>query len=172
MGKLVGLCGFAQVGKDTAASQLVGFTRAAFADKLKADLKPVLATVGLDLSKPLDKAVARPLLVEWGRLARAVNPDHWTDYLFANLPDGDVVITDVRYANEVERIRMYGGTVIHIHRPGYLAANLEEEDSIYKILTTCALSGSICNDGTIEELGKKVRTLIDGPWEILQFQTP
>lgn len=159
---IIGLCGYAQVGKDTAAANMPGWTRFAFADALKADLAPMLSDIGCDLDKPLDKAKARPLLVAWGATARAFQPNYWIERLFraldfarlnAEIPR--VVITDVRYSNEVKAILDCGGKVVRIHRPGYGPANSEEHTSFFKIESDHDLP-EVMNGGTPEELGRKV----------------
>lgn len=165
MSKLIGLCGFSRVGKDTAAANMPGWRRFAFADALKRDIDPMLDLVGCDMRNSEHKERARPLMVEWGRTARAFKPDHWIVELFDvaggvtdALDEGQsVVITDVRYLNEAERILAEGGKLVMIERPGYGPANDEEDSSIYEIRRECAAYyRNVPNDGTPEELGRKV----------------
>lgn len=154
--KLIGLCGYAQSGKDSAASTMKGWYRAAFADHLKKDLHPLLQMVGCDVSNPAHKAIARGLLVEWGRTARAFKPAFWIDRLFSGLREnGKIVITDVRYANEIRAIVDRGGIVVRILRPGYGPAN-EEEALSFKAIEAKFHLPIIRNNGTLQSLGKRV----------------
>lgn len=121
---ILGISGYARVGKDTLAS-MVPFSRIAFADALKADLMPIFERLGLSLLT--HKEVCRPMLVEYGRLARAVFPDYWITRLAQNRPSGDIVIPDVRYQNEAEWIKACDCPLIWIDRDGYGPANEEEK---------------------------------------------
>lgn len=129
---IIGLCGYAKVGKDTIAARLPGFHRAAFADELKNDVEPLAKKLGLDLHYAEDKELFRPVLVEYGRAARKKDPDIWINRL-ARYEQGNVVITDVRYSNEVEFITDNGGIVFRIERAGRGPANGEELSSFMRI---------------------------------------
>lgn len=130
---LIGLCGYARVGKDSIAALMPGWIRRAFATQLKLDVDVLTRPLGLDvLHNDEHKIMARELLVAHGRLARAVDPNYWIDRI--SIPGaGDCVITDVRYANEVEFILGRGGQVVRVCRDGYEAANEEERLSMVRI---------------------------------------
>ena len=147
MQRIVGLCGYARSGKDTAAKGLLseGWRRVAFADALKSDVMSALVESAKRanlpktlwpqwriLEDPELKEKFRPLLVEYGRAMRALNPDYWIRRLTHCFVKGHgkFVITDVRYPNEASWIREHGGIVIRIVRPNALAANSEEENSL------------------------------------------
>jgi hypothetical protein len=66
-----------------------------------------------------------------------------------------VVVTDVRYKNEVAAILARGGKVVRLHRPGLGPANREEERSIAEIEATWALP-VVANYGTPADLGQRV----------------
>lgn len=175
---LVGLCGYARSGKDTAAEVLIkaGFTRVAFADALKLDVLIALqrsaqivnradtgqstggiqVTTGL-FSSPATKERFRPLLVEYGRAMRALSPGYWIDRMAADVIGIDrVVVTDVRYQNEVSWVQENGGVVIYLDRPGIGPANQEEHDSFSQIKQDF----TVVNDGTIEELHQAVEQIV------------
>ena len=83
---IIGLSGYARVGKDTAAEALMkrGFVRVAFADALKSDVVNALCDSigevnGPDINVPelvtrSCKETFRPLLVEYGRAMRSLQP--------------------------------------------------------------------------------------------------
>lgn len=157
---IIGLCGYARVGKDSAAANMPGWKRYAFADALKRDLEPILKMVNCDLANPEHKVKARPMLVAWGATARAFFPGFWVhrlwDILHDNLKDSTrTVISDVRYPNEVKAILDMGGQVVRIFRNGYGPANDEEGNSIREIDATYCLP-AVANDSTPEELGRRV----------------
>jgi hypothetical protein len=127
-GRIIGLWGAAKVGKDTIQRHL-GWPRAAFADRLKLDLAPIFSRLGLDLENPDHKSLARSLMVEYGRLGRIIDPDIWIRRLELPEDEDRVVITDVRYWNEIDWIVAKGGLVVKVERPGVLPANQEEVDS-------------------------------------------
>ena len=108
---------------------------------------------------------ARPLLVAWGSVARSFLPSFWVDRLFDDLrfwlssrpvtESANVIITDVRYVNEVQRIHDCGGIVIRIHRPDTFPANVEEERS-FRDIEASFLLPEVTNNGTPAELGQQV----------------
>lgn len=165
---IVGLVGFAKSGKDTAAANMPGFTRFAFADPLKRDIQFLLDRVDRDINHPETKEFVRPLLVEWGRTARKFDPLFWVkrtmDRMLGYVEErhringggfDNIVLTDVRYKNEYEAIEDAGGRCLYIERTGVGPANEEEEKSIEEILFLYNIP-TIHNGGTPEELGKKI----------------
>ena len=160
--KVIGFCGYAKSGKDTAAQVLIeeGWIRVAFADALKDDLFWLMQRHETGVSRDWfirNKEPLRPLLVEYGRAMRSVNPGHWTDRvrfrLAAAAAAGDrCVITDVRYVNEAAMIREMGGMVIRVERVGVAPANAEEASSMQGFEPDAVLP----NLGTIEHLHEAV----------------
>ena len=136
---VIGMCGFARAGKDTAAQGLMnaGWKRVAFADELKADVEQAVSRslasgqgphgTKFSLSNPEVKELLRPLLVEYGRGLRALDGGHWIARAadtMARVCGGNtlglycgIVVTDVRYPNEADWIRSLGGAVIRVVRP-------------------------------------------------------
>lgn len=70
--------------------------------------------------------------------------------------DRIIVITDVRYNNEAERIRDMGGFVVHVNRPDVERANHGSEAGIREEL----IDYTINNDKGLEELNLAVRTML------------
>lgn len=60
----------------------------------------------------------RQILQWWGDYRRAQDPDYFVKLM---RPEGDTVITDVRFPNEAALIRQLGGQLWQIRRPGYEA---------------------------------------------------
>lgn len=163
---LIGVLGYAQVGKDTFGDAIasLGFERAAFADELKTDLASLLAEFGCDLTDSAHKARARDLMVEYGKLARSFEPDYWISRLW--LPSGAAVITDVRHVNEALAIHEWGGKLVYVSRPGHGPANPVEKQSIHEILLAdkCGRFGpagkgiaKIANDGSLDAFRERAR---------------
>lgn len=134
---VVGLIGRKQSGKDTFAARLVsehGFTRIAFADALKAvalDLNPMIAPYSSRLRDALDRMggwdgakqlpEVRSLLQNLGVAVRDnIHRDAWIDAVAHKVRavPGPVVVTDVRFVNEVDYIAYAGGTTVRIARAG------------------------------------------------------
>lgn len=130
---IVGLIGHKQAGKDTLAAYLVaghGYTRVAFADALKRvtlKLNPWVAVpvghshhfrkladlvreLGWDGAKQIPEV--RVFLQELGVAVRDEDEDFWVRTAMAKMPsDSPVVVTDVRFPNEVTAVSAQGSIV-------------------------------------------------------------
>jgi len=179
---MIGLTGYAQVGKDTTANILVegyGFTRIAFADALRDVLYAINPEIGLGNPPkhwmPLRDLVAevgcwdvvkvahpmvRELLQRCGTEAgRAILGENvWVDAALRKVkPGGKYVFSDVRFPNEVAAIRKAGGQLWRIMRPGYGPVN---DHSSETAVDDVEADGVIVNDGTISDLAWNVRRLV------------
>ena len=84
----------------------------------------------------------RQIWIEVGNKLREVYADTWIDCALKNFPNADVIlITDVRFPNEVAKIQIMGGKVYKIIRPGEPMSD-DASDS--------ALDGFLGWDGQIE----------------------
>lgn len=184
--RVVLFTGYAGVGKDTAAQPLIeeGWTRMAFADPLKeavyrlnpvvwvsvrsySHLQPIIDTHGWDWAKRHTdvRTLLQSMGTEVGR--ELFGPDFWVELLFTQADRQGIeklVITDGRFANEVEAVRDLGGRVIHIARPGVGPVNDHVSDAGVNALPFDLL---LSNDGTIEELHTKVRKAVKWKWGLL-----
>ena len=172
---IVGLTGYARSGKDTVAGILVneyGFTRVAFADKIKELLwhvNPLLETF-YDLQSSVDEigweeskkdSEVRRLLQDLGVGARRVlGEDVWVITALREMDDTDqkYVVTDVRFENEAVMIKQLGGQLWRVKRPGVEAVNNHISESnmdFYKV------DQILHNGGTIEELELLVQQRMD-----------
>lgn len=65
----------------------------------------------------------RWVLQHWGSFRRAANADHWVQHVRVWIEQQrrhgirDLVVTDVRYANEAAALRELGGHIVRVHRP-------------------------------------------------------
>lgn len=170
-GRLIGLTGYAQSGKDTVGQYLVTehkYHRIGFADAVRDavyTLNPMIKTdrwetlqeyidyVGWDRAK-VDNSEARRLLqimgTEVGRML--FGPDVWIN--IAERKAGSeprVVITDVRFPNEADWIRSRGGIVVRVDRSGVGPVNGHASDQL-----AFSPDMTIDNVGTIDELYAEV----------------
>ena len=158
--QIIGFCGYAQSGKDTAASILVdrGWERRAFADPIKqialavdprvgdSTLADAVQHFGWEGAKksPEVRSLLQRLGTEGGR--RHIAEDVWTRTLFERPHAPLLVISDVRFEDEVEAIRSRGGIVVWIRRDGVGPANDHPSEAIppHDLV--------IDNDGSIADL--------------------
>ena len=174
--KLIGFCGYATSGKNTAAEEFNNYLKSincdknykivGFADTLKGDIKPCIdfaKSHGIDTTTQEFKTKFRPMWVLWSRVAKDITGDKkiWVKRLFDLIDncDDDFAICDVRYDYEVDEIINRGGIVIFLTRPNVTYANDEEKQSFEEIKNKHHhLIGltAIDNNGTKEELGKRV----------------
>lgn len=153
---LIGLTGFAQAGKDTFADALVqneGWTRVAFADPLKA----IATDIGWSGQKDEE---GRRLLQNLGVAVRDhLRPEAWVicgeDAI--EKAEGPVIVTDVRFLNEIQMIHRRRGKIIRIDRPGIQAANAHVSEHEWQQVPPDAVFN---NDGTLEEISEKARKFV------------
>jgi len=134
---IIGLCGEAGAGKDTAGAYLIkryGFERRSFAEPVKNSLAAFLNITRWELDALKDDPDAR-ICTQTNAYTKSMNfrealqryahhghrevfgDNFWLDIA---LPVGGyyvgrkIVITDVRYQNEVDRINHLGGVIIRI----------------------------------------------------------
>lgn len=142
---LVGLSGYGQSGKDSAAAELLelGWGRRAFADPLRAiatDLyggREQLQTLGDTLRSHLGADVLERVVLD-------------------NLPDR-CVITDVRLRSEAQAIVDRDGIVLRIERPGVGPANGHHSETE---LDDWPFDATVVNDGDIADLAGVVADLV------------
>ncbi len=152
--EIVGLAGYAGSGKDALGAHLRarGWQRVAFADEVKAKAREL----GWDGNK--DDA-GRRLLQEVGMIARREDPCHWIRKAFALIRKERVVITDVRFPNEVHAIRERGGRVLRVVRGGVGPCNNHESETA---LDRVELDGTVWNISTEASLGVWATLVCDG----------
>lgn len=180
---IIGLSGYARAGKDTAANIIakeLGFKRVGFADALK-DLAlrinpslPVEHNGSAGTHYPLASLVrqygweaakgfpsVRQYLQILGTEAcrESLGQDVWVETLFRRETAPRLVISDVRFPNELQAIRDRGGIVLRINRPFHGAANAHASETA---LDSADFDVVIENDGTLEDLREKVLKAVAG----------
>lgn len=193
----IALMGKARSGKDTVAARLCeahGYARVAFADPLKEHalrINPIVSTRfsgGDEFALRLARCVeiygwerakdefpeVRRILQEIGQGVREVDPYFWVRIAVNKIsevrPD-PVVVTDVRYPNEVATLRAIGFRIVRIVRPagsGFNPANLTvAERTAAEHSSETALDDEtpdvlIHNGGSLAELAQRVDALTAG----------
>ena len=182
---LIGLTGYAGSGKDTVAEYLIkehGFTRLAFADKVRElayRLNPPIDYGASDIQWEVNKqgwdaAKQHPEIRIWlqdiGTSCRDIQgADVWIDALYSGywalIDDAqpchnieNVVITDVRFLNEMEWIIGLGGRIVRVNRPEVGPVNDHPSETE---LDGWAMDGYIVNDRNLEDLSNAVDELIN-----------
>ena len=168
---IIGLSGYARSGKDEVAKVLVeeyGFTRVAFADKIREllyETNPIVDThyrlQSLVDAYGWDEVKRRPqvreLLQNVGVGARKVfSNEFWIAQALSEIHfEDNWVITDVRFENEANRIKQYDNAQVwRIKRPGVEAVNghiSEHNLDGYKV------DMILKNEGTLDDLRELVR---------------
>jgi hypothetical protein len=170
---IIGLSGYAQSGKNTVADILVdnhGFIQLAFADAIRAfvyEINPMVACSPTGYLQDLvnlkgwDEAKQEPqvrkLLQSTGLAGRTMIDEYlWVALTLSQIKDpqdGRYVITDVRFPNEAAALSSQGGQLWRIERPGVDAVNDHVSETA---LDAWVFDETIINDGTIEDLKKKI----------------
>lgn len=99
----------------------------------------------------------REIWIKVGNALRVVYADVWIDCALRNFPDASVVIvTDVRFPNEVAKIQALGGRVLKLVRPGEPMS----DDVSDSALDECTMwDGYIQNDSDLGALYVKIDEL-------------
>jgi hypothetical protein len=179
-GVVIGLCGYAGVGKDCAAQGLlgIGYHRIAFADGIRELARMIDPLVTMAGGSRLDSLVhgigwdeakknpdVRRLLQTIGNGVREVIGENaWVgvadDKIWEAKKAGKrVVVTDVRFPNEVQAVYESGATlgytsaIVRITRPGVGPVNNHISETA---IDSIEADFEIVNDGTPEELQAKL----------------
>lgn len=190
MRRLIGLIGYARTGKDTVADYLVDqheFVRLASGDLVRdvlyaanpwittgngyrRRLQLVVDKFGWEETKAIPEV--RRLLQELGTegVRRTLGEDVWIDETLrrAKACPADVVITDTRFPNEAQKVRMAGGVLVRINRPGVGPLNGHSSETL---IDSIKADHVVENDGTLEDLYAGVdavlaitRPLVEDAW--------
>lgn len=141
---IIGLSGYAGVGKDTLAKYIVeldpSFEIKKFSGKLK-EVASLLTGIPVDnfenqkfKTQELNgwDMTVRELLQKLGTEAirDGLHEDAWVNALFANYHQGENwVITDMRFPNEYEAVKRFGGKAIRLDREGIKPINYHPSET-------------------------------------------
>lgn len=173
---IVAFTGRKRSGKNTAAEGLDYDVQLAFAAPMKnmlhsllrdqlvspADIERMVEgdlkeTPVPELNGRTPRYAMQTLGTEWGR--GLIADSLWVDAVVRlAMQAGQVVITDVRFPNEVQAVKDVGGIVIRITRPGLSTEDAHPSEALIDELL---VDYEIANDSTVEELHSKVRCMID-----------
>jgi len=179
--KIVAFAYAKRVGKDTSARFLDSFLRVerpglkvkkiSFASKLKDISWQLYGWAGLQPGVYYEteagekiKEVMIPKLgksprqtwIEVGNKMREVYRDTWLDYALLSPMVDIIIITDLRFQNEAERVCELGGRVYRIDRPGLIKGNDAAETALDE---WDGWHGVIDNSGTLTDLNTKMEAL-------------
>lgn len=155
----------ARVGKDTAATFLIGMygggVRLSFAQPLYDIQEFVQERCGLPKEK--DRRLLQILGTEWGRER---NPDIWVNILLAALDalpaHTNVFITDVRFPNEIQALKSRGFILVNLVRPSAQRLAAFTDGGSTQHASETALKGNrdwdltIANESTLDEFHRKL----------------
>lgn len=177
-GRLIGVAGKKGHGKDTVARILVGqgFTLLRFADPLKAMLRAYYRTHSL-LDSEIDRRIEgdlkevpcmflrgktprhamQTLGTEWGR--GCIAGDVWVRSLIDRyyIGNADVVVPDVRFANECHAIQDAGGIVVRVDSSERVKDNAHSNHISEQEVSSLPTDIELNNNGTLFELKEAVR---------------
>jgi hypothetical protein len=148
---IIGLMGAAGAGKDAVAKILCdhhGYTRVGFADKLKA----MAIDRGWNGRKDDE---GRRFLQDFGMEMRRKDASYWIREALRTMDTirGNVVISDVRFANEISTLEGRGAHLWWIDRPGVGPVNDHVSEHEWRMCSDATL---ILNIGTLEDLADVV----------------
>ncbi len=119
---IIAFSGKRESGKTSCAMYLVnqfGAKLISFADALREELVALGYDKSIIYAKPTP-AVIRNLLIAHGEARRYTDPDYWAKILLGKIAPayvdgtGLVVIDDMRYVNEADKLRFHGATLVRV----------------------------------------------------------
>jgi hypothetical protein len=182
---LIAIHGFKQSGKDTLADLLVreyGFKKVAFADRLKEAIhlifdvprewlwgsdedKQKLTKVAWNDFENFDKtdkddniflSVRELMQIFATEVCRSKIPGIWYRYLPIR-PNENLVVSDLRFANEAEFLKQNQAILIKVHRPSAQGGKHESEAG----LPDTTMNHVLSNDADLQSFYAKGRDLFD-----------
>lgn len=167
-----------RVGKDTAAQMLVsmmrlsnryprGVVKAGFAASLKHGAWLLWRQHGLMEAEFYDqqdnqylRTKALPVIdrtpvelwIAFGQAVRGIWADTWVEAVLDRKDVDAVVISDLRFANEGERVKLMGGWRVKVERPGVTVRHGSDNEQL-------EFDEVIINDGSLRDLHDKIRAM-------------
>lgn len=185
--KLIGCAGQARNGKDITADYLakkLGWGRGAFASNVKRifceafGVEPDFIEEWKTSSEMPEgfQMVVRKALQFIGDGFRQIKDGVWVDMLLRDNPDS-LIISDIRYINELKAVRERGGINILIYRPGFMNDDPNDSEAVMKRFALHFIDGGregrvrsqgdyglvdffLVNDGSLDDLYGKIDSLV------------
>lgn len=168
---IIGLTGYKGSGKNTAAECLNDFRQVSFAHPLREVCKTVFGLTDEEMSdrvlkeKPLSRwpyqSPRRILQTVGTDMFRKMYPGTWIEHFRRNAESfqGNLVVTDVRFADECDTIKEMGGYIIRIVRPGQQLDSDSHESE--RAIDSLQIDHSVINSGTTDELSVAINELVE-----------
>lgn len=184
---IIGVAGQFRQGKDKASdytAERLGLGRGAFANGVK---RAFCEYFGVDMEfveywkvrqepPPGFLMNVRRALQFIGDGFRSIKEDIWIERLFARTP-GDVVISDVRYPNELASVKARGGFNLLLYRPGFMNDDPNDSEARIRVFAEHFLGLGVegrvnsegdfgmvdfflVNDGDLDDLYAKIDELV------------
>lgn len=123
--RVIGLAGKSGCGKDTAGKffKQFGYHRIAFADALKREFAEVSCSPPQTIDMYLEamdnqKIYWRKKLQDHGMMRREQDYDYWIKQSGLLTQEGRIIVTDVRFINEINAIHALDGVVVYLFKLG------------------------------------------------------
>lgn len=177
--KIIGIAGKKQSGKDTCTNYIIEkidhvYTYS-FSTPIYNMIRNLIGDLPLTANGDVDKlAIIKPYNVtlrhmlqtlgtEWGR--HNIHPNIWVMHAAYWLENVDkqehqpthCVFTDVRFANEVEWVKLIGGTIVQIQRDACEEDNHSSENGVHPNSIDCVIH----NNGSLAYFYSSIQEILD-----------
>lgn len=158
---------------DLSWDQLWGEEKETLDNRYRKPIKPYCAGLGKDGPLPNSCWTGREIMQAFGGFYRSIDPNFWTKKLFRIIEEKEyknVIITDVRYPNEVDPIIKRNGYHVRVNRPaadkihGATHASETSLDAPYKV------DFAVVNAGTLDDLRKLASDIANGITQLEKFR--
>lgn len=162
--KIIAVSGKKRSGKDTVyklISEYIGqdyVVRVAFADELKQEIADLLGCTAQHIDE--NKEFFRPFLQWLGTYKRMfVDPNYWVARAYRTMLRAPsktrvIVVTDLRYINEMEHLLKLGTITIRVSRQS--TEDLKDTHSSETELDNAKFNYNVANDSDLEDLKETV----------------
>jgi hypothetical protein len=172
---LIGLVGTKGVGKDTVGDYLTGYTKRAFATSIKQacailfDLSPhIFEGDDKELCDKRHGMSPRQMLQLVGTdfFRDKVDADFWIHHFkhwYSQHVSDNIVVTDLRFQNEVDAIKALGGIVVRItrsHETGGRHTLADTHVTKQGVATLQGVDYYVANDSTLEHLYAQIDKIL------------